>query len=105
MRSSGFSGLWPSRRGFFITGSRELEAILVRRKVLRVYSGHIHTLAYTEIHGVRYVISGGGGSVMYKGFPVVPGMKAPHYLYVEAGPYGIYEEIVFLDGSRKRFLE
>lgn len=50
-------------------------------KVARVYMGHIHGLGTLERGGVKYVLTGGGGS------PLFP------------GPAGLVETVHAADGS------
>ncbi|PCI39902.1 MAG: hypothetical protein COB53_02280 [Elusimicrobia bacterium] len=89
-------------RAYFGTGAREFSEIVSRRGVERVYMGHIHALAYAEYAGVRYVLSGGGGSPLYS-YPGSPGQKISHYIMVEAGPEGVRETIVTSRGEEMAF--
>lgn len=90
------------RLGYFTTGAIEFGDIAARRKVERVYVGHIHALGYANHKNVRYVLSGGGGSPLYD-FPNIPGEKTAHYILVEAGPQGVLDRIVTLQGEELRF--
>jgi len=90
--------------GWFTEGAIELAALMTRYRVDRVYFGHLHTLAYADYGGVRYVISGGGGSPLYRA-PGIPGTKTSHYIVVEAGPSGITERIETLRGKSLTFLK
>ncbi len=89
-------------KGYFSTGAREFSEIVSRRGVERVYTGHIHALAYANYAGVRYVLSGGGGSPLYR-LPGIPGQKISHYITVEAGPDGVRETIITNKGKEISF--
>ncbi|MBI3566129.1 MAG: metallophosphoesterase, partial [Elusimicrobia bacterium] len=82
--------------GGFREGAREFMRLMSERGVKRVYVGHVHALDALERGGVRYVLSGGGGSPLYPG-PVA--RRLHHSLTVELGPGGRVEETVRpLDG-------
>lgn len=87
---------------YFNAGAAEFADIVSRRRVDRVYMGHIHALAYADYRGVRYVVSGGGGSPIYR-LPWLEGEKIAHYMLVEVGPDGVRERIVPLKGGERRF--
>ncbi|HAM35423.1 MAG TPA: hypothetical protein DEB40_05245 [Elusimicrobia bacterium] len=75
--------------GGFKKGAPEFTAIVSRRRVDRVYLGHIHGYGVTDYLGVRYVLTGGGGSPLYP-------TKAPHFyhfLTVTVGPDGIVDSV------------
>jgi 3',5'-cyclic AMP phosphodiesterase CpdA len=80
--------------GGFIEGSEEFTAMMTRRHVARVYCGHIHGLAWTDYGGVRYVLSGGGGSPLYPS----PVERVYHYITVDAGEAGVRETVHTLEG-------
>ncbi len=82
--------------GGFKDGGQEFAALVARRGVERVYVGHIHGLRAKEYMGVRYVITGGGGSPLYPG-----GVRNNfhHYLSVEVTPEGIRETVHRADGT------
>jgi predicted phosphodiesterase len=82
--------------GGFKDGSDEFTDIVSRHGVQRVYVGHIHGLRVKEYEGVRYVITGGGGSPLYPG-----GVhnNFHHYLSVEVTPDGIRETVHRADGT------
>ena len=62
-----------------------------RRKVDRVFVGHIHAYGEKEIEGVRYVLSGGAGA------PLDPSPHAYfHYVLVTVSPAGIQDRVVRL---------
>jgi UDP-2,3-diacylglucosamine pyrophosphatase LpxH len=89
--------------GWFKTGALEFSEIVSRRRVDRVYVGHLHALGYADYSGVRYVLSGGGGSPLYRVPGKIPGKKVSHYIVVEAGPAGITERIETLKGDTLSF--
>jgi len=85
--------------GGFKAGSEEFARIVARREVQRVYVGHIHALGVRDYLGVRYVLTGGGGSPL---FPLVsPRYAFHHYLTVEAGPNGLVETVHTPDGRTR----
>ena len=71
-------------------------SLMSANKVARVYMGHIHGLGVLERGGVKYVLTGGGGSPLYPG-PVK--QRLHHWLSVEAGPEGLVETVHTADGS------
>ncbi|MBI2386971.1 MAG: metallophosphoesterase [Elusimicrobia bacterium] len=89
---------WGSMKGAggFKEGSAEFMRLMSANKVQRVYMGHIHGLGVLERGGVKYVLTGGGGSPLYPG-PVKT--RLHHWLSVEAGPSGIVETVHAADGS------
>ncbi len=89
-------------RGYFTGGAADFARIVAKHRVERVYVGHLHALAYAEFLGVRYVLSGGGGSPLYT-FKKMPGRKVSHYIMVEAGPSGLKETIVSYQGGEDSF--
>ena len=82
--------------GGFHEGARELTELLSRRRVERVYLGHIHAFGVQDYLGVRYVLTGGGGSPL---FPCGVEDRFHHYLVVEAGPKGLRETVRCADGK------
>lgn len=84
---------------FFETGADAFGEILARRRVKRVYLGHIHAFGVGSVNGVRYVLSGGGGSPLYPLPGDYPKRKKAHYLLVEAGPSDLSETVHELDGT------
>lgn len=82
--------------GGFKEGSSEFMELMSANKVARVYMGHIHGLGTLERGGVKYVLTGGGGSPLYPG-PVKK--RLHHWLSVEAGPAGLVEAVHAADGS------
>lgn len=81
--------------GGFKEGSARFVALMEKYKVKRVYMGHIHALDAHERNGVRYVLTGGGGSPLFPG----PGRKLHHWLSVSVGPEGLVETVHADDGS------
>jgi hypothetical protein len=81
--------------GGFRTGAKAFMDLMSRRKVERVYMGHVHGLGVARHGGVTYVLSGGGGSPLY---PSTALPKLHHAIDVEAGPEGVRETVVPLDG-------
>ncbi|PIR18529.1 MAG: hypothetical protein COV48_07030 [Elusimicrobia bacterium CG11_big_fil_rev_8_21_14_0_20_64_6] len=82
--------------GGFKEGSASFMKLMAANKVARVYMGHIHGLGVLERDGVKYVLTGGGGSPLYPG-PVK--RRLHHWLSVEAGPEGLVETVHAADGS------
>ncbi len=82
--------------GGFRQGAEEFMSLMSERKVARVYVGHVHGLGVLERGGVRYVLSGGGGSPLYPG-PVKN--RFHHFLTVEDGPDGLVETVHRSDGA------
>ncbi len=86
-------------KGYFAGGSARFGKIVKKRGVERVYMGHIHAYG-TAVHGgVKYVLSGGGGSPLYPLPPGYPKFKPAHYIWVEAGPGGLKETVHVMDGA------
>lgn len=91
-----WGGAAAHRMGGFIGGAREFTALAARRGVERVYMGHVHGFGVQDYQGVRYVLTGGGGSPLFpSGVPEL----FHHYLTVSVGPHGIRERVHALDGS------
>jgi 3',5'-cyclic AMP phosphodiesterase CpdA len=84
---------------YFEVGAKRFEDLVTRGGVKAVYMGHIHAFWAADHRGVRYVISGGGGSPLYPLPPGYPKKKFAHYLKVEATPAGLRETVVPLDGA------
>jgi hypothetical protein len=82
--------------GGFARGSAEFLRLMSRHGVSRVYMGHIHGFGIQEHRGVRYILTGGGGSPL---FPSGAPQKFHHHIVVEAGPQGLRETVIRLDGS------
>lgn len=82
--------------GGFIGGAREFAEIVSAAKVSRVYMGHVHAFGVQDHGGVRYVLTGGGGSAL---FPSGNDDRFHHYLTVEIAPTVIKERVHMLDGK------
>ncbi len=94
-------GLWGGvgavhELGGFIGGSREFSDIVSAAGVSRVYMGHVHAFGVQDHGGVRYVLTGGGGSAL---FPSGNKDSFHHYLTVEVTPEGIRDRVHALDGK------
>ncbi|HEX4048219.1 MAG TPA: metallophosphoesterase [Elusimicrobiota bacterium] len=82
--------------GGFRGGAEEFMSLMSERKVARVYVGHVHAFGALERGGVRYVLTGGGGSPLFPG-PVKE--RFHHYLTVDDGPDGLVETVHRSDGT------
>ncbi len=94
-------GLWGGvgrvhALGGFIGGAREFAEIVSAAKVSRVYMGHVHAFGVQDHGGVRYVLTGGGGSAL---FPSGNRDRFHHFLTVEITPGGIRDRVHALDGQ------
>ena len=87
--------------GGFREGADEFMALMSERKVARVYMGHVHGFGVLERDGVRYVLTGGGGSPLFPG-PVPVYNRFHHYLTVDDGPDGLVETVHRSDGTSFR---
>ncbi len=84
---------------YFKNGSPEFEELVSNGGVKAVYMGHIHAFWAADHRGVRYVISGGGGSPLYPLPPGYPKKRFAHTLRVTAGPSGLVETVVPYKGT------
>jgi hypothetical protein len=82
--------------GGFKQGAEEFMRLMSARGVSRVYVGHVHGLGVLDRGGVRYVLTGGGGSPLFPG-PVKK--RFHHSLTVDVGPNGLVETVHPLDGA------
>ena len=83
--------------GGFRRGAAEFAEIVSCRRVARVYMGHIHAFGVQDYRGVRYVLTGGGGSPL---FPSGAADKFHHYIVARFEGGGISETVHTLeDGS------
>lgn len=82
--------------GGFREGAEEFIDLVSQSGVSRVYSGHVHGLDSVQRGGVRYVLTGGGGSPL---FPSGAREKFYHYLVVDAGPDGFADSVRRLDSG------
>ncbi len=84
---------------YFKNGSSEFEELVSNGGVKAVYMGHIHAFWAADHRGVRYVISGGGGSPLYPLPPGYPQKRFAHTLRVAAGSSGLVETVVPYNGK------
>lgn len=84
---------------YFEDGADEFERLVSAGGVAAVYMGHIHAFWAADHRGVRYVISGGGGSPLYPLPPGYPKKRFAHFLTVEASPAGLVETVHPLKGA------
>lgn len=84
---------------YFKDGSQEFEDLVTNGGVKAVYMGHIHAFWAADWRGVRYVISGGGGSPLYPLPPGYPKKKFAHVLRVAVTPEGLVETVVPYKGD------
>lgn len=94
-------GLWGGvgkvhELGGFTRGSKEFAAVIEAAKVSRVYMGHVHAFGVQDHRGVRYVLTGGGGSAL---FPSGADDRFHHFLRVEIGPDSIEETVHTAEGT------
>ena len=93
-------GLWGGvgklhALGGFIGGAKEFSEVVAKHRVKRVYMGHVHAFGVQDYLGVRYVLTGGGGSAL---FPSGNTDRFHHFLTVDIGPHGIRERVHAMDG-------
>jgi 3',5'-cyclic AMP phosphodiesterase CpdA len=92
-------GLWGGSiahaHGGFSWGAREFTELVAAKKVDRVYVGHVHAFGVQDYLGVRYVLTGGGGSAL---FPSGAPDRFHHYLTVSVDRDGIRERVHPLEG-------
>jgi len=81
--------------GGFKEGSAEFLRLMSRSCVDRVYFGHIHAFGVQDLGGVRYVLTGGGGSPL---FPIGLQDRFHHYIVAEIGPKGVRDAAFCADG-------
>jgi 3',5'-cyclic AMP phosphodiesterase CpdA len=91
-----WGGSAAHRLGGFERGAREFTDLLSEQAVERVYMGHVHCFGVQDYKGVRYVLTGGGGSPL---FPSGASDKFHHYITVSVSASGIRERVHSLDGS------
>lgn len=93
-------GLWGGgaahELGGFTEGSHKFMDLMSESRVERVYMGHVHAFGVQDWGGVRYVLTGGGGSAL---FPSGAQDRFHHYLTVTVGPGGVSERVYPLDGE------
>lgn len=81
--------------GGFRRGGKEFTEIAARHGVERVYMGHIHGFGVQDYHGVRYVLTGGGGSPL---FPLAVEDRFHHFIVVRIHAGGVEDRVYSLDG-------
>ncbi|MBI4345853.1 MAG: metallophosphoesterase [Elusimicrobia bacterium] len=81
---------WTGGVAGFAVGAREFAELVERRGVSRVYVGHVHALDTVVHRGVRYVLSGGGGSPL---FPSAVKRRFHHTLEVEVDGAQVRETV------------
>lgn len=91
-----WGGAAAHHMGGFTRGAGEFTDLMARAGVERVYMGHVHCFGVQDYKGVRYILTGGGGSPL---FPSGASDKFHHYLTVSVTPQGIRERVHALDGS------
>lgn len=101
LRSPGQRGktAWLPPLSYFEKGSRDFAEIVASRSVESVHLGHIHAFGFAEHRGVRYVLSGGGGSPLYSIPPTLPKRRKPHFILLDLGRDGARETVHELDGA------
>jgi 3',5'-cyclic AMP phosphodiesterase CpdA len=82
--------------GGFEQGADRFTDLMSQLEVERVYMGHVHCFGVQDLKGVRYVLTGGGGSPL---FPSGASDKFHHYLTVSVGSSGLKERVHSFDGS------
>jgi hypothetical protein len=92
-------GIHDFLTNYFEDGAAEFDDLVSHGNVAAVYMGHIHAFWAADYKGVRYVISGGGGSPLYPLPPGYPKKKFAHYMTVAASPSGLVETIHPYHGS------
>ncbi len=81
--------------GGFRPRAQEFVELASKHHVERVYMGHIHGFGVQDFRGVRYVLSGGGGSPL---FPSSVQDRFYHYIVVRVTPHALNETVYSLDG-------
>lgn len=80
--------------GGFKPGAAEFTEIVSRRRVARVYLGHIHGFGVQDFGGVRYVLTGGGGSPL---FPSGVNDKFHHFIVADVVDGAVRETVHTLE--------
>ena len=86
-------GIHDFLTNYFDDGAAEFDELVSHGNVAAVYMGHIHAFWAADYKGVRYVISGGGGSPLYPLPPGYPKKRFAHYMTVAASPSGLVETV------------
>lgn len=101
----GHHPLYSSGRNGNTEGTRAiLEPLLVQNHVDLYLAGHDHDYErFAPIQGVRYIVSGGGGSYLYNFKQAQPHsevrLKTHHFLFVEVTPQHIWVKAVNRHGD------
>lgn len=82
--------------GGFQHGAHEFTDLMAEAGVERVYMGHVHCFGVQDYKGVRYILTGGGGSPL---FPCGSADKYHHFLTVSVDERGLRERVHSLDGA------
>jgi 3',5'-cyclic AMP phosphodiesterase CpdA len=91
-----WGGAAAHHMGGFRHNAGEFTDVMARHGVERVYMGHVHCFGVQDFKGVRYILTGGGGSPL---FPCGSSDKFHHYLTVSVTAQGLRERVHSLDGS------
>lgn len=91
-----WGGAAAHHMGGFERGARDFVGLMSVLGVDRVYMGHVHCFGVQDLRGVRYILTGGGGSPL---FPSGAADRFHHYLTVSVSPRGFHERVHSLDGS------
>lgn len=91
-----WGGAAAHKMGGFSHGAGDFTDLMARAGVERVYMGHVHCFGVQDYKGVRYVLTGGGGSPL---FPCGSSDKFHHYLTVSVSERGLRERVHSLDGA------
>jgi 3',5'-cyclic AMP phosphodiesterase CpdA len=91
-----WGGAGAHHLGGFDRGADRFTDLMAELEVERVYMGHVHCFGVQDYKGVRYILTGGGGSPL---FPSGASDKFHHYLTVSVTPSGLRERVHSLDGS------
>ena len=91
-----WGGATAHHMGGFAHNAGAFTDLMSRMGVERVYMGHVHCFGVQDYKGVRYVLTGGGGSPL---FPCGSSDRFHHYLTVTVSEKGLSERVHSLDGS------
>ena len=91
-----WGGAAAHHMGGFQRGAAEFTDLMSRLEVERVYMGHVHCFGIQDYKGVRYVLTGDGGSPL---FPCGSSDRFHHYLTVSVTSREIRERVHSADGS------
>ena len=97
-REQGFGEDENPKTGYFNQGADRFRDIVSRRKVRRVYMGHIHAFGGAQDRGVCYVLTGAGGSPTYPAKKHAALFKT-HFLKLTLSGDALSEEMHLLDGG------